>query len=164
MSRTGIIAIVAVTLLLGLGGGLTKVGAWYRALSKPSWNPPSWLFGPAWTAILGLAGWGGVMAWNGAHSAFDHTRLLIAIGVNMVFHAAWSPLFFMARRPDWSLIKSSFLWFSCVALMFVYGQFSDAARWTMVPYVLWVTFATFLNWKIVELNKPFGAGDARGAA
>jgi len=162
MSLVTIMAAVAVVTLLGLGGALTKVGAWYRALAKPAWNPPDWAFGPAWTVILGLAGWGGVMAWNGAHSALDHTRLLIAIGVNMVCNALWSPLFFMARRPDLSLIESTFLWCSCVALLYVYGQFSDAARWTVVPYVLWVTFATFLNWKIVELNRPFGAGGARG--
>ena len=104
------------------------------------------------------------MAWDAARTPADHTRLAVAIGVNMLCHALWSPLFFMARRPDWSLIESVFLWCSCVALAYVYGQYSDAARWTVVPYVLWVTFATFLNWKIVQLNRPFGARDARVAA
>lgn len=164
MRLTVIVAIVAVVVLLGVGGALTKVGAWYRALAKPSWNPPDWLFGPAWTVILGLAGWGGVMAWNAARTPLDHTRLAVAIGVNMACHALWTPLFFMARRPDWSLIESVFLWFACVALAYTYGQFSDAARLTVVPYVVWVTFATFLNWKIVQLNRPFGARDARVAA
>ena len=164
MRSTIIVAVVAVVVLLGAGGALTKIGPWYRNLAKPSWNPPDWLFGPAWTVILGLGGWGGVMAWDAARSPADHTRLAVAIGVNMLCHFAWSPLFFMARRPDWSLIESVFLWCSCVALAYVYGQSSDAARWTVVPYVLWVTFATFLNWKIVRLNRPFGARTARAVA
>ena len=58
---------VAWAVILGLGGGLlTKIGSWYRDLRKPSWQPPDWLFGPAWTVILGLAAWAFVLSWNGA--------------------------------------------------------------------------------------------------
>ena len=156
MSTVVIVAIVAVVGLLALGGALTKIGPWYRALNKPSWNPPDWLFGPMWTTILGLAGWAGVIAWNAAPTPEAHTRILALFGVNMALHAAWSPLFFMARRPDWSLVESVFLWASVVALIVGLAPYSTRAAWLIAPYIVWVTIATVLNWKIVQLNRPFG--------
>ncbi len=158
MSLPVIVAIVAVVTLLGLGGALTRIGPWYRGLTKPSWNPPDWLFGPAWSVILGLAGWAGVIAWDAAHTATDHARILVLFGVNMALHALWSPLFFMKQRPDWSLIESVFLWFSCLALVLGLARWSTQASWLVVPYVAWVSFATLLNWKIVRMNAPFGGG------
>ena len=156
MSTVVLVAIAAVIGLLALGGALTKIGPWYRDLSKPSWNPPDWLFGPMWTTILGLAGWAGVIAWNAALTPGDHTRILVLFGVNMALHAAWSPLFFMARRPDWSLIESCFLWGSVAALIVGLAPISTRAAWLIAPYLTWVTIATVLNWKIVQLNRPFG--------
>ena len=163
MSTPVIVAILAVVVLLGLGGALTKVGAWYRGLTKPAWNPPDWAFGPAWTIILGLAGWAGVLAWNAASTPADHTRILILFGVNSVCHALWSPLFFMAKRPDWSLIESCVLLGSVIALAHGLAPLSMKAAWLIAPYLVWVSFATVLNWKIVQLNRPFGR-DARLAA
>jgi len=72
-----IIFAVAWALILSVGGGLlTTIGQWYRDLSKPSWQPPDWLFGPAWTTILGLAAWAFVLAGRGSGVAADHARLL----------------------------------------------------------------------------------------
>lgn len=144
--------------VLGAGGGLlTSIGDWYRALRKPAWQPPDWLFGPAWTVILGLAAWAFVLAWRGVDSDSAH-RLLIALYlVNGVFHFLWSPLFFTARRPDWALIEVPFLWASVLALCVALRDGSVAASWMVVPYLAWVSFAAILNWTIVRLNRPFGA-------
>ena len=104
MSMTIAIAAGAVIILLAAGGALTRIGPWYRGLDKPGWNPPDWLFGPAWTIILGLAGWAGVIAWEAASTAAGQQRLLILFGGNFLLHLLWSPLFFIARRPTgrWS--------------------------------------------------------------
>ena len=138
------------------GGLLTTIGDWYRNLRKPSWQPPDWLFGPAWTIILGLAAWAFVLAWRGSNEPGDH-QLLIALNVvNGVFHFLWSPLFFTARRPDWALWEVPMLWASVLALTIFLRDWSVFASWLLVPYLAWVSFAAILNWKIGRLNQPFG--------
>ena len=141
---------------LGVGGVMTKIGAWYQGLIKPSWNPPNWAFGPAWTIILGLAAWAGVLAWNGAPDRAGHIRIAVLFGVNIVLHMAWSPLFFNLRRPDWALIEVPFLWLSILALMIGIAPFSVLGAWLLLPYLLWVGFAAVLNLTIVRINPPFG--------
>ncbi len=142
--------------MLAVGGLLTEIGPWYRNLRKPSWQPPDWLFGPAWTIILGLSGWAFVLAWDGAPDAGARARVGVLFGVNWVFHLLWSPLFFKLHRPDWALIEVPFLWFSVLAMVVGYAPYSGLAPWLLAPYLLWVGFASYLNWMIVRLNAPFG--------
>lgn len=149
---------VAWAVFLGLGGGLlTKIGDWYYALEKPSWQPPDWLFGPAWTLILGLAAWAFVRCWPIADAAGEGGLLIALYLVNGVFHFLWSPLFFTLRRPDWALAEVPFLWLSVLSLTIALREWDVLASWLIVPYFVWVSFATILNWKIVQLNRPFGA-------
>lgn len=143
-------------LFLGLAGGLlTKIGGWYRDLEKPSWQPPDWLFGPAWTIILGLAAWAFVLSWSGTNGSDEKTLLISLYLVNGLLHFLWSPLFFMARRPDWALIEVPLLWLSVLALCVFLRDWSVLASWLIVPYLAWVSFAAILNAKIVRLNGPF---------
>ncbi|MBH5322838.1 TspO/MBR family protein [Aurantiacibacter sediminis] len=148
---------IAWALILAAGGGLlTTIGEWYYDLKKPSWQPPDWLFGPAWTTIFALAAWAFVRSWDGAE-AVGETSLLIALYViNGVANFVWSPMFFTLKRPDWALYEVPILWASVLALVLTLGRYDDLAPWLIVPYLAWVSFATVLNWKIVQLNKPFG--------
>ncbi len=156
MMTTPVLAAVGWAVLLGgAGGALTKIGPWYRGLVKPSWQPPDWLFGPAWTVILGLAAWAGVKAWNGAPDATARGHILVLYAVNFVFHIGWTPLFFNARRPDLALVEVVFLWGSVLAMILGVAPYSSAASWLLVPYISWVTFAAYLNLTIVRLNPPF---------
>lgn len=154
---TPIIVAGSGALFLGvLGGLMTPIGTWYRDLSKPTLQPPDWLFGPAWTVILGLAAWSAVTAWNAAPDAAARTDVIILFATNAVFHALWSPLFFRARRPDWALVEVIFLWSSLVALVIGLWPISHFASLLILPYLLWVSFAAWLNYAIVRLNGPFG--------
>ena len=81
-----IVATITTLLVLGVGGRMTTVGAWYENLRKPSWNPPNWIFGPAWTVILGLAAWSGVLAWSHASSSSEQLLILVLFGINIVLH------------------------------------------------------------------------------
>lgn len=156
MPSTPVIVAAAVAILLGgLGGLMTPIGPWYRGLRKPSFQPPDWLFGPAWTIILGLAAWSAVIAWNAAPDAGTRTDVVILFVTNAVCHALWSPLFFRARRPDWALIEVVFLWASLVALLVGLWPISRQASLLILPYWLWVSFAAWLNAAIVRLNRPF---------
>jgi tryptophan-rich sensory protein len=151
-----IVASVIVILVLTVGGWSTTVGTWYRDLRKPPWNPPNWIFGPAWTAILALAAWSGVSAWTNALDGSGRGLILALFAINIVLHVLWSPLFFTLKRPDWALVEVQFLWLSVAALIFRVSRYSTLAAWLLLPYLLWVTFAAFLNFKIVRLNRPFG--------
>lgn len=150
---TPIFIAAGVALLLGLAGGLlTDVGPWYRALRKPGLNPPNWLFGPAWTIILGLAAWSAVLAWEAASTPAEQRLIVALFAANALFHLLWSPLFFRLKRPDLALIEVTFLWASLVALAVALAPISRIASLLIWPYLAWVSFAAWLNWRIVRLN------------
>lgn len=150
------VAAIMVMIVAGAGGTLTEIGPWYRDLAKPSWQPPDWLFGPAWTAIFTLTAIAGVSAWRGARSAAGRAILLGAFLLNGALNVLWSGLFFYARRPDWAGLEVVALWLSVLALMLVSRRFSPVAAWFLLPYLLWVGFAGVLNWAVIGLNGPFG--------
>ncbi len=139
----------------GIGAYATDIGEWYFNLKKPRWQPPDWLFGPAWTTIFILIAISGYLAWRDAPGQGDRTLVIVAFAVNLVLNAAWSVLFFTMKRPDLALIEVVVFWLSIVALITVAAQYSTLAAWLLVPYLVWVTFASVLNYTIVRLNGPF---------
>lgn len=141
--------------LAAAGGLLTEVGPWYRALRKPRLQPPDWLFGPAWTVILGLAAVSGALAWVDAPDSAGRLRVVGLFATNGLLHLLWSPLFFKAKRPDWALAEVPLLFLSVAAMMVGVAPFSHVAAWMLSPYLIWVGFATYLNYAIVRLNGPF---------
>jgi translocator protein len=154
-----ILVAAAAAVAVGLLGGLsTNIGEWYRALIKPSWQPPDWLFGPVWTTIYALTATAGVKAWRATHERTQHRWIIGLFVLNAFVNVLWSLLFFRLQRPDWALAEVGFLWASIALLIVVFSRWSRAAGWLLVPYLLWVSFASFLNWTIVQLNAPFGAG------
>ena len=156
MMLTIIVAVLITIFVLSVGGITTTVGAWYRDLRKPSWTPPNWIFAPAWTLILALAAWAGVLAWTQANNSSERWGIVLLFGLNIVLHMLWSPLFFNLRRPDWALIEVPFLWLSILALILDVSRLSALAGWLLAPYLLWVAFAAYLNLTIVRMNPPFG--------
>lgn len=152
-----IVAGVAALVLAAGGGLLTDIGPWYRALAKPRLQPPDWLFGPAWTLILGAWAYAAALSWMAAPDGQTRALVVGAFGLNAVLHFLWSPLFFKLKRPDWALIEIVPFWLSILALILITAPLSTRAAWLLVPYIAWVSFAAGLNWKIVKLNGPFEA-------
>lgn len=151
--ETSTLVPIGVALFLGVAGGLlTDVGPWYHDLRKPKLNPPDWLFGPAWTLILGLAAWSAIIAWNASTNDAERRLVVLLFGANALFHLLWSPLFFKLKRPDWALVEVVFLWASLVALVVGLKPISAPASLLIWPYLLWASFAAWLNWQIVRLN------------
>jgi translocator protein len=151
------VAAASVTLVAVIGGLLTEVGDWYEALRFPSLRPPNWLFAPAWTIIFTLIAAAGVIAWESADSPDARLRLVVLFAINGVLNLLWSPLFFKLKRPDWALYELLPFWASIVALIVELARVSSLAAWLLAPYLAWVTFAGWLNWRVVQLNKPFGS-------
>jgi benzodiazapine receptor len=147
---------LAAVIVAVAGGVLTETGPWYRALRKPAWKPPDWAFGPVWTVILVLAAISAALAWEAATEPGARAAVLTVLVVNSVLNIAWSGIFFKMKRPDWALVEVVIFWLSIVALIVVLGGQSALAGWLMVPYLAWVSVATFLNYRIVQMNGPFG--------
>jgi tryptophan-rich sensory protein len=122
---------------------------WYPSIDKPVWNPPSWIFGPVWTvfyAMMAMAVWlvWRKTGWNGALTWF---------AVQLALNAAWSPLFFGLHRIDLALIDIALLWVAIIGTMVAFWQVTSVAGWLFVPYLLWVSFATVLNFTLWQLNR-----------
>jgi translocator protein len=139
----------------GLGAFLTELSPWYYTLKKPSWQPPDWLFGPAWTVILGLASLSLFLALRQSASVDIRREVYLLFILNGIFNIMWSPLFFRARRPDWALAEVPLLWLSILVPIIRLMPISVWASVLLVPYLAWVSFATILNATIVRLNRPF---------
>jgi tryptophan-rich sensory protein len=152
-----LVAAAAATFVAVTGALLTTIGPWYRSLRKPSWQPPDWLFGPAWTLIFILEAASGVIGWHHVPHDSWMALLLVLYALNGFFNIYWSVLFFRNRRPDHALREVPFLWLSVVGIMIVLAIFTGPTWLFMLPYLLWVSFAAFLNYTIVRLNEPFGA-------
>ena len=157
-ARPILVAAAAATAVALLGTAATRLDGWYYGLHKPAWQPPDWLFGPAWTLIYALAAFAGVRAWNRLHGNGPRRRLvLVLFGVNALLNVLWSELFFGLRRPDWALVEVVPFWLSILVLLLVLWPVSRAAGLALVPYLAWVAFAAALNLAITRLNAPFAA-------
>ena len=155
-ARPVLVAAACATVVALLGTAATKLDGWYYGLHKPAWQPPDWLFGPAWTLIYALAAFAGVRGWNALRGDPARRRLtLVLFGVNALLNVLWSELFFGLRRPDWALVEVVPFWLSILVLLVVLWPVSRAAGLALVPYLAWVAFAGLLNLAITRLNAPF---------
>ncbi|WP_341905094.1 TspO/MBR family protein [Polaromonas sp. YR568] len=150
-----LIASAAALAVSSLGAWLTVLGPWYRALVRPPWQPPDAWFGIAWTTIFALAAAAGVMAWRAAPDSASRRAVIVLFAINGALNTLWSVLFFRLQRPDWALMEIGFLWLSIAVLMWRFKDWSKAAALLLLPYLLWVSFASLLNLSTVRLNGPF---------
>ncbi len=152
-------AVASVAVVAVIGGSVTDVGPWYRRLNFPRLKPPDWLFGPGWTVIFVFIAASGVVAWDAA-SAEQRPLIVALFAINAVLNLLWSPLFFKLRRPDWALYEWVPFWLSIAALVVVLFWVSTPAGWLILPYLAWVSYAGWLNWRVVALNPPFATREA----
>lgn len=129
-----------------------NVRTWYPLLHKPSWNPPSWIFGPVWTVLYVLMAVAIWRAWRASSSDAVRSRLVIGYFGQLALNAGWSIIFFGLKQPAWAFIDIIALWALLVALQIDIRRADQLAGWLWLPYLLWVSFATALNFAIVWLN------------
>jgi tryptophan-rich sensory protein len=137
------------------GGILTEIGPWYRNLTKPSWQPADWVFGPVWTIIYILVTLATVMVWNASGGVAESLLLVTAYLLNGLLNIGWSLVFFKWQRPDWAFLEVITLWLSTFLLAVAYYIVLPKAGWLIAPYLVWVTIAAYLNLTIIRLNQPF---------
>ncbi|MBC7716351.1 MAG: tryptophan-rich sensory protein [Pseudorhodobacter sp.] len=150
------VAAAAAMVVAGAGGALTDIGPWYKALRQPKWKPPDWAFGPIWTLIFIASATAGVMAWERAPSDAHRRCIIAAFTLNGTLNILWSWLYFRLKRPDWSLWEWIPLWLSIAALIVIFWPYSPRSSYLLLPYLVWVWIAGYLNCTTVRLNGPFG--------
>lgn len=152
LPRTIAVAAGAAIVVALLGGLVTDTGPWYQALKKPSWQPPAWAFGPAWTLIFTLTAASGVVAWQRAADNRTRSWLISFFAINGVLNVAWSAVFFGLKRPDLAVVEVALLWASIMLLIVFIWRISRTASLLLLPYLAWVSFAAVLNFVVARLN------------
>ena len=136
-----------------VGSRLTTpaISGWYKALRKPAWTPPNWLFGPVWSLLylgMGIAAW---LVWRKLEAPGARLGLLL-FATQLVLNVAWSGVFFALHRPGAAFGEVLLLWISILATALAFWPLSRAAGWLLAPYLIWVSFAASLNYAIWRLN------------
>ncbi len=137
----------------GLGGWLTNtaLSEWYPSLTKPSWNPPDWIFGPVWTllyAAMAIAAW---LVWLQRQRTPVKLPLTL-YALQLVLNVIWSALFFALRNPGAAFGEVLLLWLAILATLIACGRVDRWAGILLAPYLAWVSFAAVLNFTIWRLN------------
>lgn len=137
----------------GISGFFTvsAIPGWYQTIQKPSWNPPSWVFGPVWTTLYVLMGIAMYLIWTQPRTE-QRQRALYLNAAQLILNFFWSLIFFNLHAIGWALIEIIILWVVIVQTMFAYDRVYKPAAWLLLPYIVWVTFATILNGTIWWLN------------
>ncbi|MEL6665065.1 MAG: TspO/MBR family protein [Pseudomonadota bacterium] len=155
-SRPILIASGSAVLVAFLGGLASRPGAWYETLDKSALTPPNWVFAPAWTIIYALCVIAAVLGCRSAQTSATRAWLISLFFINAVFNVLWSFFFFTLQRPDWALAEVAALWASVASLILLLRSQSRIASVCLFPYLIWVSFAAYLNYQVVLLNGPFG--------
>jgi benzodiazapine receptor len=146
---------VAICLLIGFLSGFatqSSVGDWYATLNKPSFNPPNWIFAPVWTILYIMMGIAAGIVWiRGFYHIWVKTALY-HFGFQLLFNALWSIVFFGFKQPFWALMVILTLLVLLVLTIKWFRVVSKTAAYLLIPYLLWVCFATVLNFSIWQLN------------
>ncbi|HLP44178.1 MAG TPA: TspO/MBR family protein, partial [Candidatus Nanoarchaeia archaeon] len=123
-----------------------------RFLNKPALTPPSWVFGPVWTILYVLMGVALFFVWNEGWNRGGVRIAVSVFGVQLVLNTAWSLIFFGAKNPGAALIEIVLLWISILFTIILFSKISKRAGVLLVPYIVWVSFAAYLNYGIWTLN------------
>jgi len=147
-----LVAILICELAGGLGSifNIKAIPRWYDKLKKPNFNPPNWIFGPVWTLLYLLMG---ISLYFVLISSANISLALIIFGIQLILNIFWSGIFFASHKPGWAFVEIIFMWIFIVLTLFVFYPISHIASYLLVPYLVWVSFASVLNFYVWELNK-----------
>lgn len=152
--RWAIVCVPLVVLLGFLSGFSAQAGSqdrWYAGLSKPALTPPDWAFPIAWATLYILLGLALALVLN-ARGARGRAAAVALFAVALALNLAWTPIFFGAHEVGKGLVVIVLMILTGIAATFAFGRIRSLAAWLMVPYLVWISFAGVLNWRIGQLN------------
>jgi tryptophan-rich sensory protein len=150
-----VITAVLICEIVGFIGAFFTVNAlttWYVAIAKPSWNPPTWIFGPVWTLLYTLMGISLYLVWEKARTTREGKEAMVLFGIQLLLNILWSVIFFGLQDPRLSLFEIVLLLASIIATTVLFWRIHKMAGILLIPYIAWVSFATILNFAIWRLN------------
>ena len=143
--------ILIITFIASAIGGFTTASfkePWYSEIALPTYNPPSWVFGPVWTVLYILMS---IAIWR-IWSKFFYENILKIYFIHLFFNGLWSIIFFGFHKPIIALIDLIIIVGLVIYLTLQYKKFDKISFYIMIPYMLWVMYAFVLNFSIVILN------------
>lgn len=155
-AATLVVAVVVCEAVGAAGAVFTTSGleSWYGTLARPVLAPPNWVFAPVWTGLFALMGGAVWLIWRRL-SGPDHAAARRAMGLfagQFALNLAWSAAFFGARSVVAGLVVIILLWLAIVATVLAFGRVDRRAAWLLAPYLAWVSFAAYLNYRFWVLN------------
>jgi benzodiazapine receptor len=158
MSRIDLLKLVVSLLACQLAGFLGSIfttpaiPGWYAKLAKPSFTPPNWVFSPVWISLYVLMGISAFLIWR---KGLDNRAIKVALGIfvaQLIVNSLWSLMFFGLRSPLAGFITIIILWILIVLTISHFYRISTVAGVLLLPYFLWVSFASVLNFSLWRLN------------
>ncbi len=152
----GIIVAVVVCELAGIIGSVfttPSIPGWYAGIVKPSFNPPNWIFGPVWTVLYAMMGLAAYLVYEMGLKRPEVKRALTVFTAQLVLNTLWSIVFFGAHMILGAAVVIVVLWTLILATILLFHKISKPAAYLLVPYILWVSFATVLNVSFYVLNR-----------
>ncbi len=131
---------------------VSSIPTWYTDLARPELSPPNWIFGPVWTTLFALMGIAAFLVWKKGLNRRDVKIALSIFLVQLILNTFWSIIFFGMQNPGAAFGEIIALWLVIIATIITFAKISRVAAWLLVPYILWVTFAGYLNYSIWFLN------------
>jgi len=156
-----LVAAIVVSELAGVVGSFftaPSIPTWYVTLIKPEFAPPNWVFAPVWTILFLLMGMAAFLVWN---KGWERKNVRIALGIfgsQLILNTLWSIIFFGQQNPGLALLEIVLLWLAILATIIAFYKISRPAAYLLVPYILWVSFASYLNYSIWVLNRDNTGG------
>lgn len=136
-----------------------EITSWYATLMKPTLNPPSWIFGPVWTLLYALMGIAVFLVWEKHRTTkLKKKRKIIEFALwifvaQLLLNILWSILFFGLHNPALAFLDLVAMWIFIALTMYAFKPINKTSAYLLIPYILWVTFAGYLNFSVWQLNK-----------
>ncbi len=137
-----------------LGSLLTmeSVKTWYTTLNKPSFNPPNAVFGPVWSTLFIIMGISSYRVWKKRKQVSGFSWAIAIYSLQLILNLTWSFLFFYQHQIDFALVEIGVLLLTIIINAFIFYRIDKLAGWLFLPYILWVSFASYLTYSIFILN------------
>ena len=158
MDKNKLVRLIAAILVCQLAGAIGSIftapaiSGWYASIEKPLFNPPNWIFAPVWTTLFLLMGISLYLVWDKGLEKKEVKLAVFVFGLQLALNIVWSFLFFGLQNPFLAFIEIALLWIAILANIVFFYRISKKAGLLLVPYLLWVSFAAFLNYNIWMLN------------
>jgi tryptophan-rich sensory protein len=130
-----------------------NIASWYATLDKPVFSPPNWLFGPVWTTLYFLMGIAVALIWQKGLKEQKVKKSFIFFWVHLFFNAIWSIIFFGWHQIFWAFCDIIIIWLMILILLIMFGRLKKSAAYLLIPFFIWVSLASVLNFALWWLNR-----------